>query len=163
MSKEFFDDNFESSDADNSWLDEWNAEQKLNPVDAHEMLRRSFAERLAEWRQNHPGESSWVIAFYYNHEDNEDVFDTKGALWIPPEHIQNIINRVGAYIHMSAMLEMESELFGTGIQTNHQPPTIMNLDTDVPCVYVNPQFSMVLRHSEQIERDFGVVINSNIT
>lgn len=161
MSKEFFDD-YDASDDGNSWLDEWEAEHRLSPQDAHKMLRTRFAERLDEWRQNHPGENSWVIPFYYTHEDDEDSFNFKGALWIPPEHIQNVINRVGSYIHMSAMFEMESELFGTGIRTNHQRPSLMNLEGEDPFVYVDPQFVMVLRMQDMIERDFGVTIRSSI-
>jgi hypothetical protein len=158
MSKESFGDNHSIPSDGEEWLDEWEAEQKLAPQEAREMLRANFVERLEARRQNHPDEDSWIIPFDYDLGDGDDI-DLVGGLWIPPDHIQDVINRVGTYIHMSAVFAMESDLYELGIKAS---PSLcnskMDLSGEVPVVYVPSYMTMFSRLREQVEQDFGVVI-----
>ncbi len=153
-----------SSGGETDWLDEWEQEQKLSPEDAHVMLTRTFAERLDAWRRTHPDEDSWIIPFHYEHEDLKDAerLQVKGGLWIPPEEIQGVINRFGSYIHMSAVIDMESALYGTGIDVAPLSQcSRLDLSGEVPVAFV-PSYhtvSSVLR--EQVQHDFGVIIRSS--
>lgn len=140
------------------WLDEWKAEQKLTPESAHEMLRAEFGERLANWRTAHPTDNSWVIPFHYTHEDADNLKPI-GGLWIPSDGIQEVINNTDAYIHASATMGMECDLFGTGIDVaSLSRPSRLDLQSDVPKINTD-RYSLVgsmLR--EQVEKDFNVII-----
>ncbi len=140
------------------WLDEWLDEQRLTPEAAHEMLRTTFGERLAEWRKAHPTENSWVIPFHYKHEDAPSL-DPLGALWIPSDGIQMVINSTGSIIHASATFEMEQELFPTGIgNASIFLPYPMDLTGNVPVASVNRYSLVASRLKEQVEKDFGVTV-----
>lgn len=143
---------------DTSWLDEWADERKLTPRDAHNMLRTKFSERLAIWREAHPTKDSWVIPFYYTHEE-ADSLDPTGALWIPSDDIQNVIDRVGRYIHASAVWEMEQELFATGIVVGSvSGPNWLDLQDIVPTVKISRDLLVGSLLREQVEKDFSVII-----
>jgi hypothetical protein len=153
-------DNNEQADAtdDNAWLDKWAAEHKLTPTDAHEMLKTEFRARIDAWRQEHPGQHSWVIPFHYTHEGADSLART-GALWVPSEGVQSVIDSVGHYIHASAVWEMEQDLFGTGIDVAPlSRPNRLNLQGTVPEMKINRDLLVGSILREQVEKDFNVII-----
>lgn len=140
------------------WLQEWLDEQKLTPVAAHELLRSTFTERLVAWREAHPGEDSWVIPFHYTHEDG-DFMRPMGALWVPSDGVQEVVNRAGAYIHMSAVMDMESHFQGTGMDiAPFSQPSRMDLQGETPVVPIMRDMLLASMLREQVERDFAVRI-----
>jgi hypothetical protein len=132
-------------------------ESSLEP---HQALVTSFTERLKARRENHPDERSWVIPFHYDLTDpiDPDEFEIKGALWIPPDHVQTVTNML-TYYHLSAAMAMESDMLQLGIDASSKRcNSEIDLAGEMPIVSIPKYMTMIAMFRLQIEQDFGVEI-----
>lgn len=144
------------------WLDEWAREQRLGVEETQTWLRDTFRRRYEQYTQEHPGRQPWVVPFYYQHVDSVDEELFVGAVWLPDNDTQALVDDVGVLIHHALVMDMEDSVKPVGARLSSLfLSSRLRLVGDTLTVYTGYDYVFTQPEvQEQVLRDFGVQITT---